>query len=333
MSKNKTKGSLIINDENVANSYGFKIPTAGIGLQRFRKNPVMLKDHRNSIDNVLGSIEDVTAEKGLLTGSPVFVENDDEVDVIKNKYDQGFIRACSMGIIFHRDDMKVVGGVLILEKCELMEVSLVAVPSNQNAVRLYAAETFKEGQENTPLSDEEIQNLCLNLQTTNPEPLKNQNTNMSKIKLSASTAKILGLAATEQEIDVAVFDAKVMALNAKLTQANADLSAAQTKIEGFESANEAAKLQAVNNQVDEALSAGKITADNRETFVNLGVANPDLLKETLASLPAKKSLSADVNNKKGGEAMTKEEFMKMDDAAKLSWKTANLDEYKQLFSN
>ena len=70
--KPKKQKSFVFNDEKVKNSYGFSIPTSGISLKRFHKNPVMLDSHYNSTRGVLGSWDDVKAEKGMLTGLPVF---------------------------------------------------------------------------------------------------------------------------------------------------------------------------------------------------------------------------------------------------------------------
>lgn len=44
----------ILNDENVTNSYGFKIKTEGIRLGRFEANPVMLDGHSNMNLSVIG---------------------------------------------------------------------------------------------------------------------------------------------------------------------------------------------------------------------------------------------------------------------------------------
>ncbi len=62
----------ILNDESSKNSYGFKIKTEGINLNRFEGNPVMLDGHINSTSHVLGSWKDIKKEDGKLTAETVF---------------------------------------------------------------------------------------------------------------------------------------------------------------------------------------------------------------------------------------------------------------------
>ena len=118
----------VFNDQNQANSYGFRILTAGISLKRFNKNPIMLNQHWNSTSNVLGKWESLKVEKDLLLGEPVFDVADEEALKVSGKVDRGFINSCSMGITFKREDLKIIGTELIMEKCELYECSIVAVP-------------------------------------------------------------------------------------------------------------------------------------------------------------------------------------------------------------
>jgi len=321
-----SKQPFVFNDETIKNSYGFIIPTIGIRLERFKKNPIMLNSHYNSTENVLGKWEDVKKEKGLLTGMPVFDSEDESVAKIEGKVNRGFIKSCSMGVTFHREDIKVVAGKLILEKCELYEVSIVAVPSNANSIRLYAAETGEL------LKDEEVQKLCLSLidvdevidlsiETKNPE-----NENMSKIKLTAAAALILGFTA-DTEMESAELSAKIVGLNAEKKAAELKLSA---KLE----AEEASKLTAINLQVDNAVTAGQITAEKKDQFVNLGIANPELLTSTLASIPVKKTFAATIKNTDGtqSEVKTAEDFQKLSLEAQLSFKLTQPEQYKELFT-
>jgi phage head maturation protease len=128
------------NDETIENTYGFSIVTSGIDLTRFLKNPVMLSDHYNSNWNVIGKWFDVKKEASVLSGLPDFDTEDTDTAVIAGKVERGYINACSMGIIFDRENLTVVAGKVILTKCELVEVSIVPVPSNANAVRLMHAD-------------------------------------------------------------------------------------------------------------------------------------------------------------------------------------------------
>ncbi len=214
-----------------------------------------------------------------------------------------------------------------------MEVSIVAIPSNSNAIRLYASDDKSK-----PLTDEEVQNLCLSVLDTEYEvisptkPLENQINNMSKIKLTPAVAIALGYGEGTTEAEASDVNAKVLALSAKLTTAEGKLTAAEAKNLQYETAAETAKLAGINKQVDDAVKEGRITAENKEKFVNLGVANPELLTTTLAAIPAKASLAAQVTGTQPSEVKSLEDFMKLSHEEKVSFKAASPEDYTKLFT-
>ena len=323
--KGQKKKRFTFNDPTVKNSHGFLIPTEGIGLERFAKNPVMLDSHWNNNHSVIGRWEAFENKEGLLSGLPVFDVDDENAAKIAGKVERDFIRGCSMGITFNHADLKYVAGQLILEKCELYEVSIVAVPSNANSIHLY----HQDGK--TLMTDEEVQKLCLSATPTEPEkefttPKNPENENMSKIKLTAVAALILGFTA-DTEMESAELSAKIVGLDAEKKAAELKLSA---KLE----AEEASKLTAVNLQVDNAVTAGQISAEKKDQFVNLGIANPELLTSTLASIPVKKTFAATIKNTDGteSEVKTAEDFQKLSLEAQLSFKSTQPDQYKKLFT-
>lgn len=321
MSKKK---QFVFNDEKVKNSYGFIIPTHGIALERFKKNPIMLDSHHNSTRSVLGKWENLVADKGLLMGEPLFDSEDENVSLIEGKVERGFITSCSMGITFHRDDLKFIHGQLVLEKCELYEVSIVAVPSNANSIRLYSAET------GDLLSESEVQEMCLSaIPTTSkeavPQTKKPENVNM-KITLTSLAAIALGFAANELEHEDSVISERIQKLSA-------EKQASELQLSSLRSEKEAATLEGIKNKVKLAIKANPALAPKEQDFVNLGIANEALLDSTLAALPAKASLAAQVT---GGAASTEvktvEDFMKLDLEAQLAFKAENPQTYQSLFT-
>lgn len=322
------KQAFVFNDENVENSYGFSILTSGIGLSRFKNNPVMLDNHWNSTSNVLGKWEKVKKSKGLLTGYPVFDAEDEDAKKIKGKVDRGYIKSCSMGISFNREDLKLVGGKLILTKCELYEVSIVAIPSNANSIRLYV------GDNETPLTDQEAKELCLSITDKMPEfknENKNKNNTSMKIKLEAAVCTLLAVA-VGTEMDQAELNAKLLALGTERDTLKAEKSALELKLNAIAQKEEQAKLAAINLQVEKAVKEGRITADKKEDFVNLGISNLDLLTTTLAGIPAKASLGAQVDPAADTEVKTAEDFQKLGLEAQLAFKAKQPELYKKLFT-
>lgn len=310
----------VFNDESVANSYGFIIPTSGISLKRFKQNPIMLDSHWNSTKSVLGKWEDVKVENGQLTGVPVFDSEDEDVTKIQGKVERGFIKSCSMGVTFRREDLKMVAGKLVLEKCELYEVSIVAVPSNANSIRLYAPDS------DTPLKDEEVKNLCLSIEGVDPNiETQNENNDKMKITLTKAAALALGFAATQVEHDVED-------VNAAIGKLSAEKQAAELKLEILENDQKEAAKKSIENKVELAIKAGKIPADKKEKFVSLGLADEALLDDTLGSIPAKKSLAAQIENngEDAGEVKSMDDFQKLSLEAQLAFKNDQPEAYNKL---
>lgn len=97
-------------------------------IPAFMKNPVMLIDHRNSIQNIVGRFTDVQEDgKGLYVKG--IISNAPDVLSVRVKMAEGLIRALSMGGFFQWDE----DGVHIA-RVKLHEGSLVAIPANPEAL-------------------------------------------------------------------------------------------------------------------------------------------------------------------------------------------------------
>lgn len=285
----------------------------------------MLDSHYNSTHSVLGYWENITTDKGLLTGVPVFDSEDENVTVIEGKVERGFIKSCSMGISFNREDLKLVAGVLILEKCELYEVSIVAVPSNANSIRLYA-----DGSE-TPLTDDEVQNLCLSVlpvdaEEVNPNENNPENKYMKKVMLTVLAALALGFKETELEHDVEDINTRVQKLGAEKT-------ALELKLEILEGDAADAAKKGIEAKVDLAIKANPTLAKNRDKFVALGLQDEALLDDTLGAMPKKASLGSQIDNPGSpSEVKTAEEFQTLSIDAQLAFKNDNPEAYAKLLT-
>ncbi len=124
--------TFVLNDESV-NSYGFIVLTEGIDTSVFERNPVMLYMH-NRDGNVIGRWENIRKEEKRLLADAVFDESTELGATVKKQVEGGFLRAVSIGI----EDIarEQLNGVETVTKCRLIEVSVVDIPSNKNAVRL-----------------------------------------------------------------------------------------------------------------------------------------------------------------------------------------------------
>jgi phage head maturation protease len=316
------------NDENVENTYGFSIQTGGIDLTRFSKNPVMLSDHWNSNWNVIGKWFDVKKSGATLTGLPDFDTEDTDAAVIAGKVERGYISACSMGIIFDRENLSVINGKVVLTKCELVEVSIVPVPSNANAVRLMHSD-------GKVMDDSEIQELSLSVIPGIKNPELNLNIhNMKKIILSVATLMALGFKDQPTDgLDVSDVETKVLGLSQKVETLTRENDALTLAAKTAKDAQEAATKTRVETKVDLAITKGQIKADQKEEMVNLGLASEKALDTMFSAIPEKKNFSAGIVSSTGTGAVTvatMEDFQKLSFDQQLSFKNDNPEEYKKI---
>ena len=225
------------------NSYGTRVLTSGIDIEQYKKNPILLYMHRRGEreDAPIGRVEDVHIEGDKLVGSLVFDEKDDFARKVAQKWADGFLRMVSAGltIIELSDDPAVLlpgQRRMTITKSKLDEVSVVDIGANDDALALYNAEggriTLAQGDD-----------LSLPLLQTTPTPNTSQSMN-EKIVLALGLSK----EATEEQVLGAIAQMK-------------EKSEASDKL----------TLSLVTAQVDEAIRQGRISAEARETYLQLGL--------------------------------------------------------------
>jgi|SRR5690606_682450 len=313
----------VLNDETVTNTHGFRILTSGIKLDRFKDNPVMLSDHWNYNENVIGRWNDVKIEGQTLTAIPEFDTEDSDTDKIAGKVERGFIKGASMGIIPNPSKLSFINNELVLTECELVEASIVPVPSNRKAIRLYNAE-------GELMKDEEIQTLCLSVgnEKFNQNPMK-------KILLSVAALMALGYKdAPKDGIEESELENKILDLSRKneaLELSNKTLKEENERI--VKDQEEAAK-KVSEEAVNLAISQGKFAADKKDDMVKLHMLNPQAFNTLVESIPAKQDFSAGVNTPSGTSAptdvKTMDDFVKLSMAEQLAFKTSNPEAYKKI---
>ena len=144
--------TFVLSDESV-NSYGNVVLTEGIDTTAFERNPVMLYMH-NRDGNVIGRWENIRKEDKRLLGDAVFDDSTELAATVKKQVEKGFLRSVSIGIeVITIEDLN---GVQTIVKSRLIEVSIVDIPSNKNAVKLcrrsggYAYNLKELENDNTP---------------------------------------------------------------------------------------------------------------------------------------------------------------------------------------
>jgi phage head maturation protease len=256
------KKTFILSDQT-KNQYGFVVLTAGISLDRFKQNPVMLNGHDTGLKDVIGNWNDTRIEGTKLLAETNFDEEDESVKPIARKVDKGFIKGASVWVDFNIEDVKLdykgYEGTPVITKSELMEASIVSVPNNKNSVRLSAS--------GTALADD---SLALKLSATN------QNQEINTMKELALIYAALGLTLTATSTEAHAVEA-INALKAERDSHKTKLDSVEAKL----AAEQDAKVTAL---VDDAIVSKKLSADKKDHFVKLAKLDFESTKSIIDGL-------------------------------------------------
>lgn len=140
MNKKYLKGSvkksadgiyLITASTSAIDRQGDSVDQAGWDLTNFKQNPVLLWAHDYS-SLPIGKVVDIGVVNGELQAQFVFAseEANPKAAQVQRLYEEGFVNASSVGFIAKERNGHVI------TRSELLELSLVPVPANQEALRL-----------------------------------------------------------------------------------------------------------------------------------------------------------------------------------------------------
>lgn len=298
----------VFNDEAQENSHGFVLLNGGGRFERFRANPVMLLQHDPG--KVIGAWKDLRQDGGRLIATPIYDEEDPEALACKRKVEKNFLKGCSPGIIINAIEVRTTPDgreQLTVTDWTLCEGSIVSIPSNAGALKLY-------NQQGEAIPDNEVK-LSIN------ELLKTNTKKMEVIQLSVAALTALGLSN----------GADSTAISAAITALSAAKETAEKEVEKY-------KKEKVDNLVDLAIKEGRITADAKADFTALATANFDLAKRTIAAIPAREMLSGKITNTSAGgvgipsdrEKWTYLEWAKKDPAGLQKLKVDNPTAFEEL---
>jgi hypothetical protein len=310
--------TFVLNDENVVNSYGFRTINAGLNLDRFNMNPVILAQHERSLMTVIGRWVNLRIEGSQLLADAEFDEQDPQAALISGKVKRGFLKGASLGMLPIGNTPFVVNadGIADLVASEAIEASIVAIPSNKVAVKLYA----KEGIE---MNANEIK-LSLELNT-----ISKQNQTMNKLTLSVQTLLVLGLQNTD---DLSLLSQAIEKLAANHETQKLSLSTAESKISELQAkVTELSSSEAVEF-ISTAIKEGKLQEVQRESMLKLAIADLDAVKSLLSAAPAKVTLASLVSTPNAESTdMTEEKFLALALDAQIKFKEEQPQAYAELF--
>jgi len=252
----------IVSTERV-NELGSRVLTAGVDLSQYEKNPVLLYMHRRGMyDNEpllpIGNVVDLRINDGKLVGTPMFDTSNELEKRIADKWEKGVLRMMSPKFDIletsNAPELVLQGQTReTITRCKLIEISIVDIGGNDDALQLCRSGKVLElasgaACESLPLLKSEIE----------PEI---EHTNNQNLKQMENILLALGLDKTSTD-----------------EQAVAAIKSLQLKAEKVDSI----ELSAITGAVDAAITAKKITADQKDHFVTLGKsAGVESLNKTL----------------------------------------------------
>ncbi|MDR2147728.1 MAG: HK97 family phage prohead protease, partial [Tannerella sp.] len=286
-----------LSDGKKINARGYRLNLEGGSFERFNANPVMLYMHNDG--EVIGKWENLRVENDRLIADAVF-DSSEKAREVERQVLAGFLKGCSIGIIIR--EMLFLDDEAVVNNWELMEASIVSIPSDPGAVVLY-----NEKRE------------VLNFNFSNNNQKTEEKMAETTLKLSQKTVESLNLGAdyTPRDVETAVAekDREIETLNARL---------------------KAVEKQAQTDYLTAAVKSGKISETERlslEKMAEKGVfdevkamidAKPEKASATLADKVQQSNLTA------GRETWDYLKWMKEDPKGLQKIKTENPKEFERL---
>jgi hypothetical protein len=271
----------VFNDESIVNDRGFILLNAGIDLARFKANPVMLRQH--DPEHVVGRWDNIRIEGTKLLADPVFDEEDDDAKKLKGQVDREFVKGASPWIVPLEAELREVptlGYLAVVTKSELMEGSIVSIPSNALSLRLSSRDgKILESNDEIKLA---IESITINKQS--PET-------MEKVILTPEALAALAVTATPDGAALSAAIVKLAADKTTAETANVQLAADKKTAEDALKAHLSAQAKAL---VDGAIAEGRLTAEKKDSFMKLAESDLKQAQELISSIPPKTTLSSQV---------------------------------------
>ena len=303
----KTKRVRISNES--LNSYGTRVLTAGMNVEQYNRNPVLLYMHERG--QVIGYVKDLRVEGDEVTGELMFDEATELSRRCKKQWEFGSLKMVSAGINIlelSEDPKHLVQGQTspTISKSKLFEVSLVDIGANDDAIVLQ-----KDGKRIELGKDGGVELPLLHSNNNNQKPKQ-----MDQEKLALQ----LGLPK----------DADEATINAKLAKLQADGAEAET----LRQERDTLRAARIETLVNAAIAEKKIGEDKKQQFLDLGKKiGADELKQTFDAMSPQVKLS-DIVTGGGAPAGGRAEYKKLSDVPidELSkMREQNPVQYKKLY--
>ena len=125
------------NNKYISDRYG-DIPTPFnreyvYELTEFKKNPILLLNHNSNIGSIAGKVTEIRADVKGLNFEAEFTKSEHIAEILhaKQLVQEGILKTVSIGGVWHYEDEHNRDHLTL---AEIMEISLVAVPADPNAL-------------------------------------------------------------------------------------------------------------------------------------------------------------------------------------------------------
>lgn len=312
----KTKRVRISNER--LNSLGTRVLTAGMDVEQYGRNPVLLYMHERG--QVIGLVKDLKVEGDEVTGELMFDEATELSRRCKKQWEFGSLKMVSVGIdiveLSDAPEHLVVGQTRpTITKSKLFEVSLVDIGANDDAIVLQ-----KDGRRIELGKDAAVELPLLSCGGTAAYRKTNNNNQNRKEMDQEKLALELGLPKDADE-------ATITATLAKLKSDGAEADALRQERDTLR----AARIESI---VSAAIAEHKIGEERKQQFVELGKKiGADELKQTFDAMSPQVKLSQivtghDVLNGHDGQ------YVKLSDVPSeelVKMREQNPAQYKKLY--
>lgn len=315
----------VLFDENFL-VYGARVLVSGMDIDEFKLNPIMLFNHhrtwRGTKDEMLpiGKWENIETDETKLYATDYYDKKDEFAQQIKNKVEQGILNMASVTlmVIATSDDPSVlVQGQTrpTIIQCKVVEGSIVDIGRNKGAYKMTLRKIDGEGNEiDMPvfvhLIDENgksinmmednhllplLQNKIESSEDIPPETDPENSNIKSDMNKEERKQLTLSLGLKDDATDAEILQAqKDQTEELRQLRSNNGLNQEETQeLEQFRNNKAAAEKAAREKVVNDAISARKIVAADKEKYLKLMEKAPEITKELLENMQPVQELNPD----------------------------------------
>lgn len=294
-----SKHTFIVSDER-RNSYGTVIKTDGIDISDFCNNPIMYYMHDRGA-GVVGRWENIRKEGVQLLMDAVFDVSSELGARVGDQVEKGFLRCASVGVDNVRTEK--IDGIETIVSCRLVEVSIVDIPANRNALKLYD----KWGENGCKFLSLQGVDTQLNLREALLGLLGLPNLSSDSDIYNAVETLVYGLKTAEECVSEAVEMCLIDESERKYyeSMAKADISAFRSFIDNKKKISDSR----LDDVISQAVLHGKIANADRSVYERIArVAGAGLAIEALDAICPRPSIAAMIRDYggKGGNVVLRD---------------------------